>query len=109
MKAIEVILLPFVFIYKGFIFVLLTPYYFVLGIVKVFKLIFGREQTNERTVIPELRNDQEVKVVNTVKSIYKENNLPKETDPVKIKQAKDANTLKRQQEFERLVQKKRKI
>ncbi len=107
MKAIEVILLPFVFIYKGFIFVLLTPYYFVLGIVKVFKLIFGREQTNERTVIPELRNVQEVKVVNTVKSIYKENNLPKETDPVKIKQAKDANTLKRQQEFERLVQKAR--
>lgn len=36
MNALDIILLPFVFIYRGFISVILLPYYFVLGILKLF-------------------------------------------------------------------------
>lgn len=105
MKAIEIILLPFVFIYKGFISVLLIPYYFVLGIVKFFELIF---KSNNKTVIPELKDNSNVKVVKGVRSAYSQAKEQKqELDPDKLKEIKDKNTLKRQKEFERLVKKAR--
>lgn len=105
MKAIEIILLPFVFIYKGFISVLLIPYYFVLGIVKFFELIF---KSNNKTVIPELKDNSNVKVVKGVRSAYSQSKKEKqELDPDKLKEIKDKNTLKRQKEFERLVKKAR--
>lgn len=105
MKAIEIILLPFVFIYKGFISVLLIPYYFVLGIVKFFELIF---KSNNKTVIPELKDNSNVKVVKGVRSAYYQSKEEKqELDPDKLKEIKDKNTLKRQKEFERLVKKAR--
>ena len=105
MKAIEIILLPFVFIYKGFISVLLIPYYFVLGIVKFFELIF---KSNNKTVIPELKDNSNVKVVKGVRSAYSQSKEEKqELDPDKLKEIKDKNTLKRQKEFERLVKKAR--
>lgn len=108
MKAIEVILLPFVFVYKGFISVLLMPYYFVLGIVKLFNLITGKEIKNKKNAIPELKSKEKIKIVNTVKSAYdKPNLLPNETNLVKLKEAKDTQTLKKQKEFERLVKKAR--
>ena len=105
MKAIEIILLPFIFIYKGFISVLLIPYYFVLGIVKFFELIF---KSNNKTVIPELKDNSNVKVVKGVRSAYSQSKEEKqELDPDKLKEIKDKNTLKRQKEFERLVKKAR--
>ena len=105
MKAIEIILLPFVFIYKGFISVLLIPYYFVLGIVKFFELIF---KSNNKTVISELKDNSNVKVVKGVRSAYSQSKEEKqELDPDKLKEIKDKNTLKRQKEFERLVKKAR--
>lgn len=105
MKAIEIILLPFVFIYKGFISVLLIPYYFVLGIVKFFELIF---KSNNKTVIPELKDSSNVKVVKGVRSAYSQAKEQKQKlDPDKLKEIKDKNTLKRQKEFERLVKKAR--
>lgn len=105
MKAIEIILLPFVFIYKGFISVLLIPYYFVLGIVKFFELIF---KSNNKTVIPELKDNSNVKVVKGVRSAYSQSKEQKqELNPDKLKEIKDKNTLKRQKEFERLVKKAR--
>ncbi len=108
MKAIEVILLPFIFIYKGFISVLLIPYYFVLGIIKVFSLIAGKEIKNNKSTIPELKNGEKIKVINTVRSAYDNPNVPKkETDPAKLKEIKDNQTLKKQKEFERLVKKAR--
>lgn len=108
MKAIEIILLPFIFIYKGFLYVLLLPYYFVLGIVKVFELIFSKNTKKEKNTISELKDKENIKVIKTVRSIYDKPNVPvSETDPVKLKEIKDKNTLKRQKEFERLVQKAR--
>lgn len=105
MKAIEIILLPFVFIYKGFISVLLIPYYFVLGIVKFFELIF---KSNNKTVIPELKDNSNVKVVKGVRSAYSQAKEEKqELNPDELKEIKDKNTLKRQKEFERLVKKAR--
>lgn len=105
MKAIEIILLPFVFIYKGFISVLLIPYYFVLGIVKFFELIF---KSNNKTVIPELKDSSNVKVVKGVRLAYSQSKEEKqELNPDKLKEIKDKNTLKRQKEFERLVKKAR--
>ncbi len=105
MKAIEIILLPFVFIYKGFISVLLIPYYFVLGIVKFFELIF---KSNNKTVIPELKDNSNVKVVKGVRSAYSQSKEQKqELNPDELKEIKDKNTLKRQKEFERLVKKAR--
>lgn len=105
MKAIEIILLPFVFIYKGFISVLLIPYYFVLGIVKFFELIF---KSNNKTVIPELKDNSNVKVVKGVRSAYSQSKEEKqELNPDELKEIKDKNTLKRQKEFERLVKKAR--
>ena len=105
MKAIEIILLPFVFIYKGFISVLLIPYYFVLGIVKFFELIF---KSNNKAVIPELKDNSNVKVVKGVRSAYSQSKEQKqELNPDELKEIKDKNTLKRQKEFERLVKKAR--
>ena len=96
MKAIEIILLPFIFIYKGFISVL---------IVKFFELIF---KSNNKTVIPELKDNSNVKVVKGVRSAYSQSKEEKqELDPDKLKEIKDKNTLKRQKEFERLVKKAR--
>lgn len=108
MSLVEVVLLPFVFIYRGFISVLLIPYYFALGIIKVFGLITGHDFKKEKQTIPELKNGEKIKVVKTVRSAYDKPNVPpKETDPIKLKETKDKETLKRQKEFERLVKKAR--
>lgn len=106
MKAIEILLLPFVFIYKGFISVLLIPYYFILGIIKVFQLIFNNNK--KESIIPELKNNSNVKVVKEIRTAYpKEKGEKQNLTPEKVKELKNKNTLKRQKEFERLVKKAR--
>lgn len=104
MNALDIILLPFVFIYRGFISVLLLPYYFVLGVGKV----FGIQKKKSTKTIPEIKPGEKVKVVKGTRSAYSTPNVPKKnTDPNKIASEKQENTLKRQKEFERLVAKAR--
>lgn len=106
MKAIKIILLPFVFIYKGFISVLLIPYYFVLGVAKLFELIFRKDEENEKKKIAlELKPNEKIKVVKEVKNAYKNNDNLSNKQHVKTKEEKDKYAIKKQKEFERLVKK----
>lgn len=107
MSALDIILLPFIFIYRGFITVLLLPYYFVIGIGKVFGI--GKNKKEEKAhVMPEVKPGETVKVVKEKRSAYETPKAPvKETDPVKISKEKEKNKIKRQKEFERLVAKAR--
>lgn len=106
MKAIKIILLPFVFIYKGFISVLLIPYYFVLGVAKLFELISRKDEENEKKKIAlELKPNEKIKVVKEVKNAYKNNDNLSNKQLVKTKEEKDKYAIKKQKEFERLVKK----
>lgn len=106
MKAIKIILLPFVFIYKGFISVLLIPYYFVLGVAKLFELIFRKDEEKEKKKIAlELKPNEKIKVVKEVKNAYKNNDNLSNKQLVKTKEEKDKYAIKKQKEFERLVKK----
>ena len=104
MNALDIILLPFVFIYRGFISVILLPYYFVLGILK----LFGYKGKKQKNTIPQVKSGEKVKVVKEVKSAYDVPVAPvKKVDPNKIEEEKNKSKLKRQKEFEKLVQKAR--
>lgn len=106
MKAIKIILLPFVFIYKGFISVLLIPYYFVLGVAKLFELIFRKDEEKEKKKIAlELKPNEKIKVVKEIKNAYKNNDNLSNKQLVKTKEEKDKYAIKKQKEFERLVKK----
>ena len=104
MNALDIILLPFVFIYRGFISVILLPYYFVLGILK----LFGYKGKKQKNTIPQVKSGEKVKVVKEVKSAYDVPVAPvKKVDPNKIEEEKNKSKLKRQKEFEKLDQKAR--
>lgn len=106
MNALEIILLPFTFIYKGFITVLLLPYYFIVGIGKVFGI--DGKKSKKISVVSEKKNGEQVKVVKNVKSAFDTPVVPKpETDINKINEKKQKDKLKRQKEFEKLVAKAR--
>lgn len=106
MNALEIILLPFAFIYKGFITVLLLPYYFIVGIGKVFGI--DGKKSKKISVVSEKKNGEQVKVVKNVKSAFDTPVAPKpETDINKINEKKQKDKLKRQKEFEKLVAKAR--
>ena len=106
MNALEIILLPFTFIYKGFITVLLLPYYFIVGVGKVFGI--DSKKNNKISVVSEKKNGEQVKVVKNVKSAFDTPVAPKpETDINKINEKKQKDKLKRQKEFEKLVAKAR--
>lgn len=106
MNALEIILLPFTFIYKGFITVLLLPYYFIVGIGKVFGI--DGKKSKKISVVSEKKNVEQVKVVKNVKSAFDTPVAPKpETDINKINEKKQKDKLKRQKEFEKLVAKAR--
>lgn len=106
MNALEIILLPFTFIYKGFITVLLLPYYFIVGIGKVFGI--DGKKSKKISVVSEKKNGEQVKVVKNVKSAFDTPVAPKpKTDINKINEKKQKDKLKRQKEFEKLVAKAR--
>lgn len=106
MNALEIIFLPFTFIYKGFITVLLLPYYFIVGIGKVFGI--DGKKSKKISVVSEKKNGEQVKVVKNVKSAFDTPVVPKpETDINKINEKKQKDKLKRQKEFEKLVAKAR--
>jgi len=104
MKIVEIILMPFVWLYKGFIAFLLLPYYAVLGIARV--LGFGKSENAKNKTIPELKNGEKVKVVKGVRSAYEKTEKPEEVvDPIKAQKEKEIKAQKRQKEFERLMKK----
>lgn len=106
MNALEIILLPFTFIYKGFITVLLLPYYFIIGVGKVFGI--DSKKSKKISTVSEKKNGEQVKVVKNVKSAFDTPVAPKpETDINKINEKKQKDKLKRQKEFEKLVAKAR--
>lgn len=108
MNTLDIILLPFTLIYRGFITVLLLPYYLIIGIIKVFS---GNKDNNkkEKNSIAEIKPSEEVMVVKEVKSAYDKPEVPpKETDPNVLKQKKFETITRRQKEFEKLVEKARK-
>lgn len=108
MNTLDIILLPFTLIYRGFITVLLLPYYLIVGIGKVFSGNKG-SKSKDKKVISEIKPGEQVKVVKDVKSAYeKPVKEPKETDPNVLKQKKFENNIKKQKEFEKLVAKARK-
>lgn len=105
MNVIKIILLPFVFIYKGFISVLLIPYYFVLGIAKLFELIFKKKDNKvKKDIALELKPNEKIKVVKEVKNAYESKNLNNNIT-VKTAEEKDKYAIKKQKEFEKLVKK----
>ena len=105
MNVIKIILLPFVFIYKGFISVLLIPYYFVLGIVKLFELIFKKKDNKvKKDIALELKPNEKIKVVKEVKKAYESKNLNNNIT-MKTAEEKDKYAIKKQKEFEKLVKK----
>lgn len=106
MNTLDIILLPFTLIYRGFITILLLPYYFVIGIWKVFS--DNKVSKPEKKTISEIRPGEQIKVVKEVKSAYDEPvKAPKETDPNVLKQKKFENNIKKQKEFEKMVAKAR--
>ena len=108
MDGIDFLLFPFTLIYRGFITVLLLPYYFVVGVAKVFSNNKATVSKENKTVA-ELKKGENIKVIKNVRSAYEKPNVPeKETDENKIKQKKFENNIKKQKEFERLVAKARK-
>ena len=109
MSILDVILLPFVFIYRGFILILLLPYYVLLGIVNFFKLLFGSGNSKQKAkTIPELKPGEKVKVVKKVRSAY---DAPVKKEVVKTKEEQEkekaALKIKHQKEFEKMVAKAR--
>ena len=108
MNTLDIILLPFTLIYRGFITVLLLPYYLIIGIIKVFS---GNKDNNkkEKNSIAEIKPSEEVMVAKEVKSAYDKPEVPpKETDPNVLKKKKFETITRRQKEFEKLVEKARK-
>lgn len=109
MNFIDILLLPFVFIFRGFKLVLLSPYYIAVGLGKLFVKDYKTpEKKSEKNSIPEIKPGEKVKVINTTRSAYSTPQAPyKETDPVKIAEKKKERTAKQQQEFEIMVKKAR--
>lgn len=99
MNVLEIILMPFIFIYKGFIAVLLSPYYLAVGIGK----IFGINKKTTRNGIAEVKTDGDVKMVKTNSSV------PNNTQSVSsaASNISNASELRNRPDFEKYVAKAR--
>ena len=105
-RMLNIILFPFAFLYRGVKFIFKIPYFFVSGIAKLFK--GNNKPQNTKKQIAEIKPNEQIKVVKGVRSAYDTpREIPKETDPVKLQQQKEQNTIIRQKEFEKLVKKAR--
>lgn len=106
MSVIEILLMPFALIYKGFITILLLPYYFVIGIKKLFS---PKSSSNDNKVIAEAKPGESLTVIKGSRSAYSNPVTPEK--PVKtaeeLSKEKSENISKRQKDFERLVAKAR--
>lgn len=96
MNVLEIILMPFIFIYKGFVVVLLSPYYLALGIGK----IFGISKKTSNTIA-------EAKSVQSVVTVKPDATTVGNAEPSKLSVANKINDPRRQKDFEKLVAKAR--
>lgn len=93
MNVFDILILPFVFIYRGFVLVLLLPYYLVVLVVKAFK----PNKTKVSNTIPEIKPGEKVKVIKGTRSAYDTPKVPvKNVDPAKQAEEKNKEKLKRQ-------------
>lgn len=96
MNVLEIILMPFIFIYKGFVVVLLSPYYLALGIGK----IFGISKKTSNTIA-------EAKSAQSVVTVKPDATTVGNAEPSKLSVANKINDPRRQKDFEKLVAKAR--
>lgn len=96
MNVLEIILMPFIFIYKGFVVVLLSPYYLALGIGK----IFGISKKTSNTIA-------EAKSAQSVVTVKSGATTVGNAEPSKLSVANKINDPRRQKDFEKLVAKAR--
>ncbi len=96
MNVLEIILMPFIFIYKGFVVVLLSPYYLALGIGK----IFGISKKTSNTIA-------EAKSAQSVVTVKPDATTVGNAEPSKLSAANKINDPRRQKDFEKLVAKAR--
>lgn len=99
MNIIDIILLPFVFMYRGLVTIFLIPYYIIIGIIKLFS------KNSKKTSIPEMKKGEKVKVIKAKKSAYDE---PVKEVITPNPNEKNIKSKKRQKEFEKMVAKARK-
>lgn len=100
---LDIMLLPFIFIYRGVMLVLLLPYYCVLGIGRA----FNKNKVNPK-VMNELKKGEKIKVVKGVRSAYDEPYRKEiKLSPEEEKKHKELSKYKHQKEFEKLVAKAR--
>ena len=108
MKIVEVLLLPFVFIYKGFMSILLFPYYIVTNLTSKKEKIKNKNNGIVNNTIPEIKKGEKIKVVKGVRSAYETPKKKEEpSDPNTIKAQKQENIKKRQKDFDKMVAKAR--
>lgn len=115
MDIFDILLFPFTLVYKLTHMIVTLPVKLIRKFSrkdKIKELKKATEHMNitkvneEQKVIPELKKGDKVKVVKGVRSAYSEPVKPvKEQDPGKLQAEKNQKILKRQQEFQRLVQK----
>lgn len=108
---LDILLMPFVFIYRAFAIVILLPYYIVVGISKLFggnKKVSNKPSQKTVNKIPELKPGEKIKVVKGTRSAYDEP-IRKEVElsPEEQAKKKTINKYKHQKEFEKLVAKAR--
>ena len=111
MSFSEILFLPFIFIYKGFITIILLPYYILLGITGAFKSKQkdNNISTNKSKVIPEIKKGEKIKIIKDTKSV---NDKPSVVNDVKNEQTLNQEKLekisKKQRDFDKMVEKARK-
>lgn len=109
MSALEIILLPFALIYRGFITLLMLPYYIVLLFIKLFDMIAHPDSNNKKVktkgdkVIAEAKSKNEKIVVREKRVAYDNSKMPIEKKDF----GKDKDALKKQKLYEKYVKKAR--
>lgn len=104
MNIIEILLLPFVYIYKIVKTVLLLPYYFIYGISK----LFNGNVKKEKKTISEIKPGEPVKVIKEVRSAYEESKINKEAnDSIELANVKSQMVAETQAEYEKIIKRMR--
>lgn len=109
MSALEIILLPFALIYRGFITLILLPYYIVLLFMKIFDMIAHPNSNNKKAktkgdkVIAEAKSKNEKIVVREKRVAYDNSKIPIE----KKNFGNDKDALRKQKLYEKYVKKAR--
>lgn len=102
-SVLDILLMPFVLLYRGFIMVLLSPYYLVIGISK----LFGGSKNNAK-VKAELKKGEKIKVVRGTRSAYDEPiRMEVKQSPEEEAKKKAISKYHHQKEFEKMVAKAR--